>query len=85
MINCPEESTNQPVVTVTFRHGIASRPVARARVRSAANVHWPETSGAWACLAVQFTVLGGRQPALAGNVIGPLQRLLNVNLAKPPS
>jgi hypothetical protein len=85
VINCPEESTNQPVVTVTFRDGKASQPAARARVSSAANVRWPETSGAWACLAVQFTVLGGRQPALAGNVIGPLQRLLNVNLAKPSS
>lgn len=83
VINCPTELADQPVVTVTFKRASTSRPAARAQVSSAANLPWPAATAGWACFAVDFSVLGRRQPALSGNVIGPLQRMLGVNLAKP--
>ncbi len=81
-VNCPAESPNQPVVTVTFRRRITGRPAATARVSSAANLHVPAIDGVWACSATQLNILGRRQPALAGNVIRPLEGLLNDDLAK---
>ena len=81
--SCPEELSDQPVVTITFRDRTTGQPAARAHVSSAANIHWPANAGAWGCFATQLS-LRGHQAALSGNVIGPLQRLLGVNLAKPP-
>jgi hypothetical protein len=80
-INCPGESVNQAVVTVTFQRGATSRPVASARVSPTANFGWPAITAGWACVPVSLDILGRRRPALAGNVIGPMQRILGVKLA----
>jgi hypothetical protein len=81
--SCPMELTDQPVVTITFTHAPGARPLARASASSAANLRWPASSGAWVCFATQLSLRNGQQASLSGNVIGPLQRLLGVNLAKP--
>jgi len=80
-INCPAESGKEAVVTITFKRGTTNRPVARARVSSKANFNWPASTAGWACLPVSLDILGRRRPALAGNLIGPMQRVLAVKLA----
>jgi hypothetical protein len=82
-INCPAERTDQPIVTVTFTRTAGGRPPARAQVSSAANASWPPTTAGWECFATGLRLGDGRRAALAGNVIGPLQRMLGVSLAKP--
>jgi hypothetical protein len=81
--SCPEEPTDQPIVTITFKDTTTGQPAAQARVSSAANVHWPASAAAWGCYPTELG-LHGHQAALSGNVVGPLQRVLGVNLAKPP-
>jgi hypothetical protein len=83
VINCPNESEKQAVVTVTFKRGATSRPVARARVSSTANLRWPASTPGWACFPVSLNILGRRRPELAGDLIGPMQRVLGVKLAAP--
>jgi hypothetical protein len=81
--SCPEEPTDQPIVTITFKDATAGQPAAHARVSSAANIHWPASAAAWGCYPTELS-LDRHQAALAGNVVGPLQRVLGLNLAKPP-
>ncbi len=78
-INCPAE-TPHPMVTIAFRGGPTNRTLAQASVSATANYSWPADVPGWWCLPVSFAVNGHVQPALAGNVIAPIQRLLHINL-----
>ena len=78
-INCPSE-TVRPIVTVAFRGGVFDQTLAVARVSSTANLPWPADVPGWSCFPVSFNVRGHDQPALAGNVIKPIQRLLHIRL-----
>jgi len=81
--SCPAERTDQPVVRITFKDKTTGQPVARASADSGANFTWAPSDGAWECYAVGLDIAGRRGIAVGGNVIGPLQRLLDASLAKP--
>jgi hypothetical protein len=78
---CPGElfSSIAPTVKVRFNSG-SGRPLAQATVSSNANLSWPASVPGWSCYPIDFSVLGRRQPPLAGNVIAPIQRLLHTKL-----
>jgi hypothetical protein len=80
-INCPAYSI-RPIVRVAFRAGATDRLVAEAGVSSAASFPWPASAAGWACFPITFTVLGRRWGPLVGNVITPIQRLLDVRLSR---
>jgi hypothetical protein len=80
-INCPGFSSNPPTVTVDFRGGPTDRLLADANVDAVASFSWPADTPGWECFPVAFTVLGRHWPALSGNVITPIERLLGVRLA----
>lgn len=80
-INCPGFSSNPPTATVDFRGGPTDRLLADASVDAVASFSWPADTPGWECFPVAFTVLGRHWPALSGNVITPIERLLGVRLA----
>jgi len=80
-INCPAE-TITPIVVVGFRVGGSRRLAARASVSSVASFSWPASVPGWACFPIAFSVAGQGRSALVGNVITPIQRLLDVKLAR---
>jgi hypothetical protein len=81
-INCPAESVT-PIVTIVFRAGARARPVAQAKVSSAANFSWPASVPGWACFPISFDVGARSWTPLAGNVITPIHSLLHVRLGRP--
>lgn len=83
-ISCPGLFANTPVVTVTFKHSATGPALARARVLATAPHNLPATDAVWACFPVDFSVMGHRRAALAGDVLGPIQRLLHVRLDPHP-
>jgi len=80
-INCPDERPT-PTVTIQFRAAASARPLARATVSAAADYRWPATDAGAACFPIGLSIGGQRRDALVGNVIGPMQRLLHVRLAR---
>jgi len=80
-INCPAESVT-PVVAIAFRTGQTGRPVAEAKVSSSARFSWPPSVPGWECFAISFSVRGRHWPALVGNVITPMHRLLHVKFGR---
>lgn len=84
-INCPAE-TPHPVVTVMFRGGATNDTLALASVSATANYPWSADLPGWLCLPISFAIHGRAQPALAGNVVAPIQRLLHTKLpaSAPP-
>jgi hypothetical protein len=82
VMSCPGELVGSidPIVKVTF-NSVSGRPLAQATVSSSANQSWPASVPGWSCYPIDFSVLGRRQPPLAGNVIAPIQKLLHVKLA----
>jgi hypothetical protein len=81
-INCPAESVT-PIVEIAFRTAGNGAPVALAKVSSSANLSWPASVPGWECFSIAFNVGGRSWPALVGNVIRPIQRLLRVKLGRP--
>jgi hypothetical protein len=78
-INCPAYSVTTPIVTVAFWADATRQPLASASVSAVANFSWPADVPGWSCFPVSVTVRGRAQDRLAGNVIGPIERLLHVN------
>lgn len=80
-INCPAESVT-PVVAIAFRTSGTGGPVAEAKVSPSAHFSWPASVPGWNCFAISFSVRGRHWPALVGNVITPIHRLLRVKLGR---
>jgi hypothetical protein len=51
-------------------------------VSSSANLSWPASLAGWACFATELTIDGHTQDPLAGNVVGPIQHLLQISFAR---
>jgi hypothetical protein len=81
-INCPAYSVTTPIVTVAFSADATRQPLASASVSAVANFSWPADGPGWSCFPVSVTVRGRAQDRLAGNVIGPIERLLHIKLAR---
>lgn len=79
VLNCPVE-TNRSIVTFVFRDGASGRTLARASVSSTANFAWSADVPGWACFPVSLNTRDHTRPALAGNIIAPIQRLLHIKL-----
>lgn len=77
-VHCPSETVGAPVVTVAFRGGAGDHTLARARVSPSADVSFPTYLVGWSCVATRLEIAGHTQPALAGDVIRPIQRLLQI-------
>lgn len=78
-IMCPAH-TPYPTVKIAFGTGATGRVVARAAVSTWTDLSWPITVAGWACGPIEFNVGGRNRNPLIGNVIAPIQRLLNVKL-----
>ncbi len=77
-INCPVETVG-PIVTVAF--GAATGQVlASATVDAQADFSWPDSEPGWACYSIGFVASGHRFDSLIGNVISPIDHLLNAHL-----
>ena len=81
VINCPAESGAAPTVTLTFRASTAGAALASAQAPQNADFNWPDDTAGWACSPTIFRLRGRMQPALWGNLDGPLERILHIKLA----
>jgi hypothetical protein len=81
-INCPAETTAGAVITVTFRGSATGRALAVATVSPQSDLSWPVSVPGWSCFSTGFSVGGHSSDPLVGNVIRPMDQLLNVRLQR---
>jgi hypothetical protein len=77
--SCPA-LTAEPMVTVVFRQARGAPVLAGARGDADANFSWPNGGNGWSCYATNFGVRGHPAQSLAGNIDGPIQRILDLSL-----
>jgi hypothetical protein len=79
-ISCPIYRTTRTVI-LTFRSA-GGAELARASATTGNDESWPPSIAGWACYPIDFTIDGRAQPALAGNLIAPLERILHVRFRR---
>jgi hypothetical protein len=77
--SCPA-MTAEPTVTMVFRAVQGAPVLAGAQGDADANFSWPDSEYGWGCFATSFSVRGHNEPALVGNIDGPIQRILHLKL-----
>jgi hypothetical protein len=81
-VMCPAPIAPLPIVKVVFRTSGTGPAAASATVSTQDNISWPTTVAGWVCVPIGFKVGGRSQTPLIGNVIAPIQRLLDVKLTR---
>jgi len=77
--SCPA-MTAEPMVTVVFRTAKGAPVLAGAYGNANANFSWPDGAKGWSCYSTKLSLQGRSPQRLAGNVDGPIQRILHLSL-----